>query len=304
MLSKARLALAALLVVSAASVACAAQSSDPSPTPSSSGTSETDKSLTVNVGTDGTIDGTFTHDTDTLTFQLGVVSKDVYSVTVKTRGLTLDATVDRTAGASSFDGFGSASGGDTQLTKEDQPVLIAFAKAIGTRLDPQVKAKDPSAETMTRLATIWSEWPSTMTLSKRVVGEEGRSWTTICQYLGQVYDTTHDCCTHWYDPCTEHDDWSTNSSVHSYIGDYGNSSTMVWDGSYWGGEGVDHRYWPYEYGDCFARCGADCGSGHQYTVDCGNHDNCVRNGHWIGSAYCDDEFAATLDDAAFAPDCY
>jgi hypothetical protein len=297
MFSKARLA--ALLVISASSIACAAQSSDPAPAPTGS---ETDKSLTVNQD-GGKISGTFTHEADTLSFEVSAVSNGVYSVTIKTRGLTLDATVDRVNGASSFDGFGSTSGGDTQLTKDDVPVLAAFQKAIGTRLTTEVKAGDKAAETLTRLASIWSEWPSTLSLSKRVVGEQGRSWTMICGYIGSIYNTTHDCCTHWYDPCTEHDDWSSNSSVHSYIGDYGTGSTLVWSNG-WQNWGVDHWNWPYEYGDCFARCGADCGGGTQYTVDCGNHDNCVRNGHWIGSPYCDDEFSSTLDDWSFAPNCY
>lgn len=298
--------LAALLVTIAAaagSVACAADGTAPSPAPSPAPAPE-DKALTVTV-TEGKISGTYTHEADTVSFEASSVGSDVYSVTIKTRGVTLDATVDRAKGASSMDGFATDNGLDTQLTKEDLPVLKAFDKAIEGRFSSA--KNDKVADTLTRMASVWSDWPSTLTLSRRVLAEENRSYTMLCGYIGTTYDTTHDCCTHWYDPCSSHSDWSSGSSVHSYIGDWGGGSTDYADGTtgwQWTTGSFDHHGWPYEYNDCFARCGADCGSGTQYTVDCGNHDNCVRNGHWIGSPYCDDEFSSTLDDAISAPNCY
>jgi hypothetical protein len=301
MFSKARLA--ALLVISAGSIACAAQSGDPTPSSTGGGAaSEADKSMTVSQS-EGKITGTWVHEADTVSFDAALVSGNTYAVTVKARGLTLDATIDPSTGSASFDGFATTNGGDTQLTKQDMPVLAAFAKAVDAHFANAVKAGDKTAAVLSHSAQAWGEWPSTMTLQRRVLGEEGRSYTSICGYIGQIYNTTHDCCTHWYDPCTEHDMWSSGSSVHSYIGDYGTGTTWVWSNG-WQSWSVDHWNWPYEYGDCFARCGADCGGGTQYTVDCGNHDNCVRNGHWIGSPYCDDQFADTLDDALYAPNCY
>jgi hypothetical protein len=38
-------------------------------------------------------------------------------------------------------------------------------------------------------------------------------------------------------------------------------------------------------------------------MDCLDHDLCVRFGHSLASWWCDDEFAYTTDDYAFAPNC-
>ena len=59
----------------------------------------------------------------------------------------------------------------------------------------------------------------------------------------------------------------------------------------------------FAYGNCFGRCGPDCGSGTQFTQDCLDHDSCVRFGHSLTSLWCDDEFFYTIDDALFAPNC-
>lgn len=42
----------------------------------------------------------------------------------------------------------------------------------------------------------------------------------------------------------------------------------------------------------------------QYTLDATNHDGCVRNGHLLASAYCDDQFVSASDDELYAPNCY
>jgi hypothetical protein len=74
----------------------------------------------------------------------------------------------------------------------------------------------------------------------------------------------------------------------------------------------DPNIW-YAYGECFGRCGGGCcgasgllctpdGVG-TYTMDCLDHDLCVRFGHSLASWWCDDEFAYTTDDYAFAPNC-
>ena len=294
--------LAALIVaVAAGGMACAANGpTAPSPTV---GTKDAALQMTQ---AEGKISGTYTHEADTLSFEISTQAENVYAVTVKTRGLTLDATIDSAHGASSFDGFATDNGADTQLTKADQPVLVAFNKALDGSLGDLKGNK--VADVLSRTASNWSEWPTTVKLSRRILGEEGRSYNSYCGAMGwSAYGpstyTTHDCCTHWFDPCSTHNRGSSGSTVYAYIGDYGPSSTLVWNNG-WQNQGVDHWNTPSEYGDCFGRCGADCGGGHAYTQDCSDHDNCVRNGHWIGSPYCDDEFSSTLDDAMYAPNCY
>ena len=59
----------------------------------------------------------------------------------------------------------------------------------------------------------------------------------------------------------------------------------------------------YSYGNCYGVCGAGCPGTYQFTVDCVNHDQCVRNGHVLASGYCDDQFSAASDDWASAPNC-
>ena len=88
---------------------------------------------------------------------------------------------------------------------------------------------------------------------------------------------------------------NTNCQVYAYLGNTGGSTTYYYNNG-WTTTPYNHAVQPSEYGDCYGRCGSDCGSGTVYSVDCVNHDSCVRNGHAVASAYCDDEFTACVDD--------
>lgn len=303
MTSKACLA-ALFVMISAGTVACAAETSAPAPTSgTSTGEAKPEGQLTVATA-DGKLSGTFTLNSEKLEFSIVRQDADTYSATVKARALTLDATI--TPGGASYDGFATANGGETQITTEDRALLAAFDKALVGKVTDLGPAGSREADLLVRTAATWAEWPSTLSLSRRALTEEGRSWTSLCGAVGNWATAQHDCCTHWYDPCTSHNGYGGdgNAQVHGLVGNYwGSGTTYYWTGSAWTSNSYDHAYWPYEGGDCFGRCGAGCGSGTAYTQDCHNHDSCVRNGHWIGSPYCDDEFTSTIDDALYATSC-
>ncbi len=281
---------AALMVVSMGTMACAAESTSPTPT-AGAGEGKGESALTITTNTDGKLSGSFKFAADTLQFEVTRDADQVYSTTLKTRGLTLDATF--TKGAVSFDGFASEGGGDTQLTKDDRPVLVAFEKALHTELAQLVKDGNKEADLVTHVALSWADWPSSLKLTRRVLAEEGRSWTSLCSKMYTWVTATHNCSSPGFN------NWQANSSVYASIGNYGGAgaNTQYWNGNAYTTAAYDHASWPWEYGDCYGRCGIDCGSSTTYTQDCVNHDSCVRNGHAVASLYCDDEFSYTLDDA-------
>ena len=238
------------------------------------------------------VTGRLENDVDSVDFKSVATGADVYEVTLNVHGMTLDATFSLADKSASLDGFASDSGADTQLLDGDRAALKAFYSAIQQKAG---KAAPKSLDMLVRAASIWSETGESVPLSRRVMGEEGRGWTLLCDRLGSYVDGTHD---DW-----SHGDWDATSSYHVFIGDYG-PTTYYWHSNGWTTQAYDHASWPYEYGDCYGRCGSDCGSGHVYSQDCLNHDGCVRNGHSIASFWCDDEFTASTDDFSFAPNCY
>jgi hypothetical protein len=229
-------------------------------------------------------------------------------LTVQVGDLTLDAIVDSATRVSHLDGFGTANGQNTQILPADRATLLAFYHT----LDQHVTRESPEpTAVLDRVVSMWAEHPTTVSLTRVVMGEENRSWTMECGYAqcwnGNAWSYTGGCASWtWYSEthdCWSYNDWDANSSQNAQLGDhYG--STYYWTGSSWAVGSPDHWAWPYEVGDCNGRCGADCGSSTQYTQDCANHDGCVRNGHDIASLWCDDEFTSASDDWTFAPNCY
>jgi hypothetical protein len=239
------------------------------------------------------VSGKLENEADSVTFESVAAGGDVYEVTLHVHGMTLDATFSLADKAASLDGFTSESGADTQLLENDRQALKAFYSAIQSKAG---KDAPKSLDMLVRAAGIWSETGDSVPLSRRVMGDQDRGWTLLCDRLGTYVDGTHD---DW-----SHGDWSATSSYHVFIGDYG-PSTYYWHSDVgWTTQAYDHAAWPYEYGNCYGRCGSDCGGGHVYSQDCLNHDGCVRNGHSMASFWCDDEFASTTDDFSFAPNCY
>jgi hypothetical protein len=239
------------------------------------------------------VSGKFDNAADSVTFTSSAKGNDVYEVTVNVHGMTLDATFSLADKAASFDGFSSSNGEDTQILENDREALKVFYQAIQTKGG---KDANKATDMLIRTAGIWAETGSSNQLSQRVMGEEGRGWTMLCDRLGTWVDGTHD---DW-----DYDRWEAKSSYHVLIGDYGGSTTYYWRNNAWSTQSYNHASWPYEYGNCYGRCGDSCGSGHVYSQDCLDHDGCVRNGHSQASFWCDDEFSACVDDFSFAPNCY
>jgi hypothetical protein len=277
---KLTLPVAALAVL--ALVGCAGNAQDPAPETASS-----EGKLEISIS-DAKVAGTWTLGEDKVVFE-SVAAGDVYEISFKLHGLMLDSTIDKASGVASMDGFALENGGDTQVLDADRATMLKFVKA----LDGLPSNAPTTATLMRRTASNWSQTSESLKLDRRIMGEEGRGWTSLCGYMGQVYNATHDG---W-----SHSRWDSDSSVHSYVGYY-TGPTYYWRG-YWSESSYDHANWPYEYGQCFGRCGAGCGSETDYTVDCHDHDSCVRNGHSIASLWCDDEFVSASDDELFASSC-
>ena len=266
-----------------ATLACAGTSEEPTQT-----AAKTEGDLQLQV-TESKASGVYTLGADKITFESKSLGEEVFEVDIKAGGLMLDATIDFKNHTSSLDGFASANGGDTQITEEDHALLEKFVKSL------ESMQKDPPASAMLlrRVASIWSQTGSAMELERRVMGDEGRGWTSLCGYIGSIKTSSHDCWSGGW--------WAAKTTVNSYVG-YWTDSTYYWRGA-WSTSSYDHASQPSEYGNCYGRCGGGCGSDQDYTQDCHNHDTCVRNGHWVTSSWCSDELASATDDEMYAPNC-
>ncbi len=271
--------------------------------------------LTVN---DQDVEGTFVQNGDLVKLSAVESEPMVFDITVEVNEMVLDGLLDWNEGvAASLDGFASDNGQDTQMTSEDRTLLLAAYRALNDQLGKDIP---PAAKALRKAVGLWAEHPSTLDLTRDVLGEEGRTiqylcsyaycgtWDGACTYWNWYTYATHDCCYGglWGvgGHCTDRYDSDT-----SQIGQLGNhyscsGDTWVWTGSAWACGEPDHWTYPYEVGNCFGRCGDECGGDTAYTKDCTDHDGCVRNGHETASAWCDDEFTSASDDFLSGSDCY
>ena len=248
--------------------------------------------------------GTPTH------FSSRLVEQGVYRIEVRLNGLTLTGLVDADNGVSSLDGFAEETGGDTQMLDGDRSQLQALSAALNEKL-PAGDAATPEAKYLRRAVSLWSQHPTTVALQRTVMGEQGRGYTMLCSYAkcNGVWSGSCGGVYNWYS-YAKHDcqhggfDYTRNQQ----IAQLGNHGTCSGDEYYMNGSWVcgepDHWSRPKVMGNCFGRCGGGCGGDTQYTLDATNHDGCVRNGHALASAYCDDQFTSASDDEMFAPNCY
>ena len=219
-----------------------------------------------------------------------------FDLRVEFHGMTLVALVDTEAAVVEHDGYASDNGEDTQMNDEDRASLAALSHALdgyGTDVGSELSL-------LRRFVNVWSEFPSSKELSGTAVGEADRSYTSICWAENSYQQVTHD---DW-----NYNRWDDASTYSAYIGFQVagpcSDGTYFWKDNAWVCYEPDHSTTvEYAYGGCFGRCGAGCGSSTQLTWDCADHDSCVRFGHIVGSFWCNDEFTATLDDWASAPDC-
>ncbi|MEO8799857.1 MAG: hypothetical protein ABI551_18320 [Polyangiaceae bacterium] len=243
---------------------------------------------------EGGLSGHFLYGTRTLTFK-AVTTAGSTDVMVDVDGMSLTALVDTKSQVGEIDGFATANGQDTQITDDDRVVLAAFDKALGASVSSDTSLPQ-EAKLVSRMADLWAETPSSAPLTRQVIGQENRSYNSICSQYGSYQYATHD---DW-----SHNRWNSKTTSISLVGSRWNGSTSYLVNNAWTGTTQDHKPYVYEAGDCYGRCGADCSSGDQVlTTDCNDHDQCVRNGHSVASIWCDDEFSACVDDFAFAPSC-
>ncbi|HEX2569872.1 MAG TPA: hypothetical protein VH877_09985 [Polyangia bacterium] len=254
------------------------------------GTDNAPGALDVQSSTSG-LKGTYTLGKSKLKFSSTEVGRGVYDVVVDINGATLSALVDQTRRVAEVDGF-AGNGADTQLVDADRELLNKFVGAINEQVGSD---RADAASTLSRVASNWSQTPETVPLQRQVAGEENRDWTSICAYYYYYVDATHDD--------NNYNDFSPYSTSHAHVG-YRSASTYYYVNGSWITTTQNHVPLLYEYGNCYGNCGAGCPSGAQtLTLDCHDHDQCVRNGHAIASLYCDDEFTSASDDEFFAPTC-
>jgi hypothetical protein len=295
------------LVVALALAACA----------ESPATQKTDADKLVIQGDDKSISGSYG---DT-TFSGDMATDSVLDMKVTFNGMVITALVDFGTGVIEYDGYTADTGANTQMTDDDRTTLLALEAALA-----QLKGEQPFlVEKLRAFVASWAEHPTTVDLQDIRLVAENRSWTSLCYAKNSYYPASHDCDTGgwWIDATTLDDVWLSST------GDLGGPDGVAWyfpgGGSYqccsgtfscsryscsvpsagwYVGVEVDHdTRVEYSYGNCFGVCGAGCPGTYQFTVDCLNHDQCVRNGHITASGYCDDEFTAAADDWASAPDC-
>jgi hypothetical protein len=255
--------------------------------------------------------GTFERDEARVLFQAHAVETGVYEVEVRLQGMTLHGLLDPANGISALDGFTTETGTDTQLLDGDRALLSGLYDALNAQLPAGAQAGEPSRY-LRRAVGLWAQHPSSVELSREVMGEEGRGYTMLCSYARCNGSNTGTCSGNynWYS-YAKHDcnqggfSYERNQQI-AQLGDHYSCSGDEYylSGSTWVCGEPDHWYRPKVVGNCFGRCGGGCGGDTQYTLDATNHDGCVRNGHALASLYCDDQFTSASDDELFAPDCY
>lgn len=227
-----------------------------------------------------------------LAFASSEIEAGVLDVVVDLNGMTLTAIVDRNAQIAEVDGF-AQNGGDTQIVDADRAVLTGFVQALALEIDPESTA---AASALYRAASNWAETPDSMPLQRLVAGSENRDYVSLCSLYGVYLDATHDDsgCNAFDPQCTS-------------VAQIGNRLTPTYSyiNGQWTTQVPNHISYVYQTGDCYGNCGGGCpGTSPQtLTLDCHDHDQCVRNGHFIASFYCNDEFASASDDEFFAPRC-
>ena len=259
----------------------------------------------------GVTQGTWGQGDRSVSFASREVEPGVYRLEVRLGELTLTGLLDPASGVSTLDGFADANAQDTQVVDADREVLAAFYQALNQGL-PAGDAAAPEAMYLRRAVGMWAQQPTSVTLKRTVMGEQGRGYTMLCSYAKCGGSNTGSCggVYNWYS-YAKHDcnNGGFDNARNQQIAQLGDHTTCSGDeyflnGSTWVCGEPDHWSRPKVMGNCFGRSGSGCGGDTQYTLDATNHDGCVRNGHMLASGYCDDQFVSATDDELFAPNCY
>jgi hypothetical protein len=242
-----------------------------------------------------------------LTFRSSV-SGDVLTLTIDVNALlTLTSIVNRATRHADYEVPDGA-----VLTDRDSKNLNLLYRALLEKFGTD-KQDDPEVEGLVALTGMWAEKSTGAQVTVRIDLPKTQGWTSLCSQVFTWVWGDHDCQYFGWgqDPKPVNiGPWDTSS-----IPNHNGTAYANWVNGGWSypDQGWAYNSVPtgvgYEWGNCYGECGAGCGSP-DYTVDCLNHDHCVRNhGHWIGSGYCDDQFAACTDDSlptwlGGAPNCW
>lgn len=269
------------------------------------------------------VKGVFQFRGQRLAFETEVVG-DALEGTFDLRGMVLTFTADTKLGGFDVDGFTLATGEDTSMTQADREVIRAFDKAIKETFESK---KDlPAFDFLVRAATVWGDYSDTLPLKRTFHGRLDRnnvgSGNDLCASVNKPGNggivapkysrATHDCfsgagdCSDWWG-CDGGEDNASADYVFMSMHPAGPCSDTTWFGNT---AGTHTCYEPdhpsdreYTYGDCFGRCGGGCGSGTVFSAACRDHDLCVRFGHDMASAYCDDDLVNAAWDALWMSNC-
>lgn len=256
---------------------------------------------------DTELHGTFEFEGTTITFRAETLASNIWFSTLELNGMTLEATMDMNDGlAIAWDGYTTADGSDTQLLEEDRVAIVMMVKELELQV-PDIARIGGVAQSFDNVINKWAEWIPAMALDITEVHEADRGGNlcyyaqngagsyTGCDRLERWIVGWHDCWT-----CSYNNQCSNNVQMGDHCSVSGEDS-YIWNGSAWvygdndhNTDGAGNRR--YVVGNCYGRYGNGCGSGHSYNYSALDHDNCVRNGHWVTSSWCSDELAGAHSD--------
>lgn len=239
-------------------------------------------------------------------------------VTLDLRGMKLSATFDN-AGIFDVDGFNSENGSDTSMTEMDRAIIHTFEVAL-TDTYRERGSELPALDSLNRMVTVWGDYPSSLPLTRTFYGRKERLVNiNLCNNVNKIgmsnwkayQRASHDCLTikHAFSDCAAitagcmyGDDSSTVDNV--FMSMHPGATFFGSNASNYRAYGPDHDpNAEFAYGDCFGRCGSECGGSTQFTQACLDHDLCVRFGHISISGECDDEFLDAAVDYGVASNC-
>ncbi len=253
------------------------------------------------------VTGSWVYEGSEVDFRAEMLSESILDLEINFDGMTISYLANFEDATAEFDGFTTDTGEETQMTDSDRAMLLALSREL-EELGSDVSLP---VEKLRGFANAWAEFPGTMDLQGHPPVEpayrhredrwyEPWNGVQICDHLNSFMTATHD-------------DWNygrnaDETTMNGYVSWHGEQcsgadGTNFWNNG-WTCYEPDHDVnVEYGYGNCFGRCGAGCASSGTFTIQCLDHDECVRVGHDTASFWCNDEFAGTTDDWSFAPNC-
>jgi len=252
--------------------------------------------------TERAVRGLFQFDGGEAEIGIDSIGDDMFDLFAELNGMRLTMIVDRNGGVIEMDGYSAENGRTTQMSSRDRAVL----RGVFVALDKLGVEKVPGhVRLLRKMIDHWSEHSPTIALRRQKLFDLKKTVSGLCGYCGMYVQFSHDCSTAGF--------WADSTTAYGLVKHIGAYSGCA-EGTKWattnggtmyclGSEPGHSTTYEYGMGNCFARCGAGCGSEKDYTKDCGNHDHCVRFGHADASMYCNDQLSSCTDDEASSTNC-